>query len=122
METLVRMLRSSSTRAMVCLMAVSLGGTVMAGLRPSNRATMIPDWGALRTSGERIMAEGMFFEPHRFRSAARHYLSGRLAYAPRLIRLVAHLTDLTASDRVLDLGCGPRMLAGAFTPLVREVI
>jgi SAM-dependent methyltransferase len=82
---------------------------------------MIPDCGALRTSGERIMAEQALLEPGRFHSAARHYLAGRPAYAPRLIHLVARLTDLAASDRVLDLGCGPGMLAGAFAPLAGEV-
>ena len=68
------------------------------------------------------MAEAEFFQPRRFRSAAQHYLSGRPAYAPRLIRRVARFTGLTPDDRVLDLGCGPGMLAGAFAPLVGEVI
>ena len=68
------------------------------------------------------MAEAEFFQPRRFRSAAQHYLSGRPAYAHRLIRRVARLTGLTPDDRVLDLGCGPGMLAGAFAPLVGEVI
>lgn len=83
---------------------------------------MIPNCGALRTSGERIVAEQVLFEPHRFRSAARHYLAGRPPYASRLIQLVARLTGLTVRDRVLDLGCGPGMLAGAFAPLAGEVI
>ncbi|HLW79033.1 MAG TPA: class I SAM-dependent methyltransferase [Terriglobia bacterium] len=68
------------------------------------------------------MADAMVFQPHRFRTAARHYLAGRPPYAPRLIQLVARLTGLTGEVRVLDLGCGPGMLAGAFAPLVREVI
>ena len=58
----------------------------------------------------------------RFRAAAPHYLAGRAAYAARLIHVVARLTDLRASDRVLDLGCGPGQLAAAFAPLVSEVI
>jgi len=61
------------------------------------------------------------FQPRRFRAAAQHYLAGRPAYAPRLIRHVARLTGLTREHRVLDLGCGPGMLAGAFAPLAREV-
>lgn len=68
------------------------------------------------------MAEGEFFQPRRFRSAAQHYLSGRPAYAPRLIRHVARFTGLAPDDRVLDLGCGPGVLAGAFAPLAAEVI
>jgi ubiquinone/menaquinone biosynthesis C-methylase UbiE len=68
------------------------------------------------------MAEVELFQPRRFRSAARHYLAGRPAYAPRLIRHVAGFTRLAPDHRILDLGCGPGMLAGAFAPLVGEVI
>lgn len=68
------------------------------------------------------MAEAAVFQPHRFRTAARHYLAGRPAYSPRLIGLVAQLVGLGPEDRVLDLGCGPGMLAGAFAPLVKEVV
>ena len=68
------------------------------------------------------MAEAEFFQPRRFRTAAQHYLAGRPAYAPRLIRHVADFTGLTPDARLLDLGCGPGMLAGAFAPLVGEVM
>ncbi len=54
------------------------------------------------------------FDPHRFRSAAAHYLAGRPHYAPALIDRVAELCGLGATDRVLDLGCGPGQLAVAF--------
>ncbi len=68
------------------------------------------------------MARDVEFQPHRFRTAAKHYLSGRPGYAPRLIELVTQLTEQGRRDRVLDLGCGPGLLAGAFAPLVREVM
>ena len=68
------------------------------------------------------MADASLFQPHRFRSAAAHYLAGRTPYPPRLIDLVAHLAGLTERDRVLDLGCGPGILAGAFAPLAAEVV
>jgi SAM-dependent methyltransferase len=68
------------------------------------------------------MAEASVFQPHRFRSAAPHYLAGRPAYASRLIGLVARFVDLAPDHRVLDLGCGPGMLAGAFAPLAGEVV
>ncbi len=61
-------------------------------------------------------------EARRFRSAARHYLSGRQPYASRLIRRVADLVGLGPEARVLDLGCGPGMLAGAFAPLAHAVV
>jgi SAM-dependent methyltransferase len=67
------------------------------------------------------MADGEVFQLHRFQSSARYYLSGRPPYAPRLIQLVSRLTGLSPHDRVLDLGCGPGMLAGAFAPLVAAV-
>jgi SAM-dependent methyltransferase len=59
---------------------------------------------------------------HRFRSAAPHYLAGRPAYSPWLIRRVALLCGLSSAHRLLDLGCGPGPLAVAFAPLVAEVI
>ncbi|HKU99905.1 MAG TPA: class I SAM-dependent methyltransferase [Vineibacter sp.] len=62
------------------------------------------------------------FEPHRFQSAAAHYLAGRPAYAPRLIERVAALCGLRKTDRVLDLGSGPGQLAVAFAPLVSAVV
>jgi SAM-dependent methyltransferase len=62
------------------------------------------------------------FEPRRFRTAAAHYLAGRVAYPPRLIARVAELCGLQPSDRLLDLGCGPGQLAKAFSPLVREAV
>ena len=68
------------------------------------------------------MAQAEVFQPHRFRTAARHYLAGRPPYAPRLIRLVAELLRLSERDRLLDLGCGPGVLAGAFAPLVGAML
>lgn len=63
------------------------------------------------------------YEPgRRFRSAASHYLAGRPAYAGLLIRRVATLVGLGPSDRVMDLGCGPGVLARAFSPLAGEVV
>jgi SAM-dependent methyltransferase len=61
-------------------------------------------------------------EPTRFHAAARHYLRGRPAYAPGLIRRVAQLCRLGSADRVLDLGCGPGQLALAFAPLAGAVV
>jgi predicted RNA methylase len=68
------------------------------------------------------MAVAELLQPRRFRTAAPHYLAGRPAYARRLIRHVVRFTGLTRDDRVLDLGCGPGMLAGAFAPLAGEVV
>ncbi len=64
----------------------------------------------------------MASEPGRFHTAALHYLQGRPAYAPALIRRVAQVCGLGAGHRVLDLGCGPGQLALAFAPLAGQVV
>lgn len=61
-------------------------------------------------------------DARRFRSAAPHYLAGRQPYAGRLIRRVADLVGLGPGAHVLDLGCGPGILAGAFAPLADAVL
>ncbi len=92
------------------------------------------------------MAVPVPFLPHRFRSAAPHYLAGRPPYPARLIERVAALTGLqrtetasgtsagtppgartdtptgTRTGRVLDLGCGPGQLALAFAAFATEVL
>lgn len=68
------------------------------------------------------MVETIPYDARRFKSAAKHYLSGRPAYPDRLVHNVAKLIDLTGSDRVLDLGCGPGQLALAFAPFVQSVL
>jgi SAM-dependent methyltransferase len=62
------------------------------------------------------------FEPRRFRDAAAHYAAGRPPYPPALISRVAEITRLHPTDRLLDLGCGPGLLAIAFAPYVAEVV
>ena len=61
-------------------------------------------------------------DPTRYRTAAAHYEQGRVPYAPALNRRVAEATGLTARHRVLDLGCGPGMLARGLAPFVGEVV
>jgi SAM-dependent methyltransferase len=62
------------------------------------------------------------FEKRRFRTAAAHYLAGRPAYAPGLIRRVAEACGVAPPARLLDLGCGPGQLAKAFAPHAGEVV
>ena len=54
------------------------------------------------------------YEPRRFQSAVPYYERYRLAYPERLIARVAALLGLEPGDAVLDLGCGPGMLAVPF--------
>lgn len=62
------------------------------------------------------------FEPRRFRSAAAHYQAGRPSYAALLIRRVVRFCGLSHTSRVLDLGCGPGLLAVAFAPFAGEIV
>lgn len=62
------------------------------------------------------------FEQRRFRTAAAHYLRGRPAYSPALLRRVAGMCGLDGRGRVLDLGCGPGQLALGFAFLAAEVV
>jgi len=54
------------------------------------------------------------FEPRRFRSTVPYYARFRLHYPPELIARVIALADMGPGDRVLDLGCGPGLLAIRF--------
>jgi len=54
------------------------------------------------------------FRPRRFQSTAPYYAQYRLGYPARLIGRVVALCGLAAGDPVLDLGCGPGLLALPF--------
>jgi ubiquinone/menaquinone biosynthesis C-methylase UbiE len=54
------------------------------------------------------------FEPRRFRSTVPFYARYRLHYPPELIARVIALAGLAPGDGVLDLGCGPGLLAVPF--------
>jgi ubiquinone/menaquinone biosynthesis C-methylase UbiE len=54
------------------------------------------------------------FEPRRFRSTVPYYARYRLAYPELLIRRVVALVGIERGDPVLDLGCGPGLLAVPF--------
>jgi len=54
------------------------------------------------------------FEPRLFRSTVPYYARHRLGYPDALIRLVIERAGLQWGDTVLDLGCGPGLLAIPF--------
>jgi SAM-dependent methyltransferase len=66
------------------------------------------------------MTDPIPFVPDRFRHAAAHYLTGRAAYSPRLIRRVALAAGLDGTQRLIDIGCGPGQLSIAFASWVAD--
>jgi len=68
-------------------------------------------WSAPLKSELTAMIAPIPFKPNRFRSTAEFYEKYRVPYPAELIEAVAARVDLKAGDRVLDLGCGPAMLA-----------
>jgi ubiquinone/menaquinone biosynthesis C-methylase UbiE len=62
------------------------------------------------------------FEARRFRSTVPFYARFRLHYPPELIRWVAGLVGLAPRDGVMDLGCGPGLLAVPFAQAGMRVV
>jgi ubiquinone/menaquinone biosynthesis C-methylase UbiE len=54
------------------------------------------------------------FEPRRFRTTVPFYARFRLSYPDELIRRVIAIVGLERGDHVMDLGCGPGLLAIPF--------
>src|SRR5262249_45184475 len=57
-----------------------------------------------------------------FRTAAPYYARYRPAYPPELIELLAGAANVNEAARVLDLGCGPGLLAIPLTSYAGEVV
>ena len=60
-------------------------------------------------------------KPDRFDGAVDHYIAARLPYAPDLITWLVRETGADGK-RVLDLGCGPGLIANAIAPVASSVI
>ena len=62
------------------------------------------------------------FDPRRFQTTVPYYTRYRLGYPELLIRRVIERTGLTAGDAVMDLGCGPGLLAIPFVAAGMKVM
>ena len=68
------------------------------------------------------MPEGWTWDETLFLGSAPYYLQGRPPYAPTLAATLRDTLALDGRQRVLDVGCGPGVLALALAPYVAEVI
>jgi SAM-dependent methyltransferase len=62
------------------------------------------------------------YDPRRFRSTVPYYWRYRLPYPDSLIARVTQIVGLDPGDRVMDLGCGPGLLAIPFARAGMDVV
>ncbi|OQR61392.1 SAM-dependent methyltransferase [Streptomyces maremycinicus] len=68
------------------------------------------------------MVAGWEWDETLFAGTAAHYRRGRLPYAPGLADALAGILGLDGHGRLVDVGCGPGILALDLAPLFREVV
>jgi SAM-dependent methyltransferase len=66
--------------------------------------------------------EGWTWDETLFLGSAPYYLQGRPPYAPTLATTLSAALPLDGQQRVLDVGCGPGVLALELAPYVAEVV
>ncbi|MGH2681530.1 MAG: class I SAM-dependent methyltransferase [Actinomycetota bacterium] len=62
------------------------------------------------------------WDPSLYRGSARYYLEGRLPYAPGLADALARELGLDGRGRLIDIGCGPGIVALELAALFEEVV
>jgi SAM-dependent methyltransferase len=68
------------------------------------------------------MPEGWEWDETLYLGSAPYYARGRLPYAPALADRLADVLDLDGEGRLVDVGCGPGILALSFAHLFAEVV
>jgi SAM-dependent methyltransferase len=75
-----------------------------------------------KREGGQVMVVGWEWDETLFAGTAGYYRRGRLHYAPGLADALAEALDLDGQGRLLDVGCGPGILALALAPLFGEIV
>lgn len=68
------------------------------------------------------MPKGWEWDETLYLGSASHYLRGRLPYAPGLADELANALELDGRGRLLDVGCGPGVVALALAHLFNDVV
>lgn len=68
------------------------------------------------------MPEGWAWDETLYRGSAPYYVVGRLPYAPGLAAALAEALALDGRGRLLDVGCGPGVLALSLAPFFAETV
>jgi SAM-dependent methyltransferase len=74
----------------------------------------------MRSMTDRIA--GWQWDASLFAGTARHYLRGRLPYAPGFAATIAAVLSLDGRGRLLDVGCGPGNVTRALAPYFAEAV
>ncbi|MER5952986.1 class I SAM-dependent methyltransferase [Streptomyces sp. NPDC001893] len=68
------------------------------------------------------MTAGWEWDDSLFAGTARHYRRGRLPYAPGLAGALAEVLNLDGRGRLIDVGCGPGVIALSLAHLFSEIV
>jgi SAM-dependent methyltransferase len=68
------------------------------------------------------MPEGWVWDETLYQGSARFYVRGRQPYAPGLAQRLVEALELDGSGRLIDVGCGPGVIANLLSPYFADVV